>query len=95
MFMCVNVCVCVCVTEAGRSLKAIEAAIQCRQFSKATGIIDYLDHSQALPYYKRIAAHYESTGNLDEVRVCACVCMRVTFVLVLCAIYVHPLRGST
>ncbi len=87
------------VAEAGRSLKAIEAAIQCRQFSKAAGIIDYLDHSQvrglacgtvcascptswrahrappfpavrtqALPYYKRIASHYESTGNLDEVR---------------------------
>lgn len=28
--------------EAGRSLKAIEAAIQCRQFSKAAGIIDFL-----------------------------------------------------
>lgn len=24
------------------------------------------DHSQALPFYKRIAAHYESTGNLEE-----------------------------
>ncbi|KAJ9515621.1 hypothetical protein QJQ45_021684, partial [Haematococcus lacustris] len=52
--------------EAGRSLKAIEAAIQCRQFSKAAGIIEFLDHNQALPYYKRIAGHYESTGNLEE-----------------------------
>ena len=49
-------------------LQAIEAAIQCRQFSKAAGIIDFLEHGQALPYYKRIAAHYESTGNLEEVR---------------------------
>ncbi|GAX77698.1 hypothetical protein CEUSTIGMA_g5141.t1 [Chlamydomonas eustigma] len=52
--------------EAGRSLKAIEAAIQCRQFSKAAGIIDFLDHQQAMPFYKRIAQHYESTGNTDE-----------------------------
>ena len=29
--------------EAGRSLKAIEAAIQCRQFSKAAGIIDFVE----------------------------------------------------
>lgn len=28
--------------EAGKSLKAIEAAIQCRQFTKAAGIIEYL-----------------------------------------------------
>lgn len=24
------------------------------------------DHTQALPYYKRIASHYESIGNLEE-----------------------------
>lgn len=24
--------------------------------------------SQALPYFKKIANHYESTGNLEEVR---------------------------
>ena len=39
--------------EAGRSLKAIEAAIQCRQFSKAAGIIDFLvgrgEGTDALP----------------------------------------------
>mmetsp|Transcript_26109 Transcript_26109/g.57041 ORF Transcript_26109/g.57041 Transcript_26109/m.57041 type:complete len:1764 (+) Transcript_26109:195-5486(+) len=52
--------------EAGRSMKAIEAAIQCRQFSKAAGIIDFLDHASALPYYKRIAQHYESTKNFEE-----------------------------
>jgi intraflagellar transport protein 172 len=52
--------------EAGQSLKAIEAAMQCRQFAKAAGIIDFLEPSQATPYYKRIAQHYESTGNLEE-----------------------------
>lgn len=52
--------------EAGKSTKAIEAAIQCRQFSKAAGIIDYLDHHQALPYYKRIGKHYEETRNFQE-----------------------------
>ena len=28
--------------EAGQSLKAIEAAMQCRQFAKAAGIIEFL-----------------------------------------------------
>ena len=28
--------------EAGKGAKAIEAAIQCRQFTKAAGIIDHL-----------------------------------------------------
>jgi hypothetical protein len=32
--------------EAGQSIKAIEAAIQSRQFAKAAGIIDYLDHDK-------------------------------------------------
>jgi hypothetical protein len=43
--------------EAGRSLKAIEAAIQCRQFSKAAAIIDgaFLEPSQSIPFYRRIA----------------------------------------
>lgn len=35
--------------EAGKSLKAIEAAIQCRQFTKAAGIIDYLVRVLILP----------------------------------------------
>uniref|UniRef100_A0A7S3QV19 Intraflagellar transport protein 172 homolog n=1 Tax=Dunaliella tertiolecta TaxID=3047 RepID=A0A7S3QV19_DUNTE len=52
--------------ESGSSLKAIEAAMQCRQFSKAAGIIESLDHSQALPFFKRIAAAYQSSGKLDE-----------------------------
>lgn len=52
--------------EAGRSVKAIEAAIQSRQFSKAAGIIDFLDHNSAMPYYKRIAQHYETTHNLED-----------------------------
>ncbi|MEW5300130.1 MAG: hypothetical protein WDW38_002966 [Sanguina aurantia] len=52
--------------EAGQSLKAIEAAIGCRQFAKAAGIIEYLEPGKALPYYKRIAQHYESTRHLEE-----------------------------
>ncbi|KAF5830572.1 intraflagellar protein IFT172 [Dunaliella salina] len=52
--------------ESGSSVKAIEAAMQCRQFSKAAGIIESLDHSQALPFFKRIAVAYQSASKLDE-----------------------------
>lgn len=41
--------------EAGQSVKAIEAAIQARQYAKAAGIIDFLDPARAMPYFKRIA----------------------------------------
>lgn len=41
--------------EAGQSVKAIEAAIQARQFAKAAGIIDFLEPARAMPYFKRIA----------------------------------------
>jgi len=44
--------------QAGAYLKAINAAIEARQWVKAVQIIDQMDHSQAKPYYKRIAQHY-------------------------------------
>ncbi|EFJ49307.1 intraflagellar protein IFT172 [Volvox carteri f. nagariensis] len=52
--------------ESGATLKAIKAAIDCRQFAKAAGIIEVLDPREAMPYYRRIAQHYETTGALEE-----------------------------
>uniref|UniRef100_A0A7S0YIK8 Intraflagellar transport protein n=1 Tax=Polytomella parva TaxID=51329 RepID=A0A7S0YIK8_9CHLO len=53
--------------ESYAPLKAIKAAMECRQFTKAAGIIDALDNpADAIPFYRRIAQHYESTSSLEE-----------------------------
>lgn len=52
--------------EAGQSGKAIEAAMHCMQYSKAAGIVEFLEPARAMPYYKVIARYYESTGHLEE-----------------------------
>lgn len=52
--------------EAGNSVKAIEAALQCRQFVKAAGIVEFLEPNKAMPYYKCIAQHYEAVNNYEE-----------------------------
>lgn len=52
--------------EAGQSMKAIDAALQCRQFVKAAGIVEFLEPAKAMPYYKRIAQHYETVNNYEE-----------------------------
>lgn len=31
-----------------------------------SGIIDFLEPAKALPYYRRIAQHYQTSGSLDE-----------------------------
>ena len=53
-------------TEAGAYLKAIQAAIDCRQWAKAAQIVETLPAAEAKPYYSRIAKHYESTRSFDE-----------------------------
>eukprot|EP00951_Prasinocladus_malaysianus_P046312 scaffold636442_cov46-Prasinocladus_malaysianus.AAC.1 len=52
--------------EAGRNIKAIEAAIECRQWAKAAGIIDNQDRDTALPFYKRVAKHYDEARQWEE-----------------------------
>ncbi|CAD7702008.1 unnamed protein product [Ostreobium quekettii] len=52
--------------EAGQSVKAVEAALECRQFAKAAGIIEFLDSASAGPYYKRIASHFERAKSYEE-----------------------------
>ncbi|WIA40104.1 hypothetical protein OEZ86_013511 [Tetradesmus obliquus] len=54
--------------EAGSTLKAIEAAIAARQFTKAAGIVDFLEPGKAQPYYRRIGQHYEESNNRQAAR---------------------------
>ena len=52
--------------EAGQYMKAIEAAITARQWSKAIQIVDTQDSEVAKKYYKRIARHYEESKSHVE-----------------------------
>eukprot|EP00854_Cymbomonas_tetramitiformis_P006568 gene6568-7868_t len=52
--------------EAGQSIKAIEAAIECRQWRKAADIVEQQDPATAAPFFKRIAHHYEQARSYEE-----------------------------
>eukprot|EP00959_Pyramimonas_sp_CCMP1952_P409339 8578577-Pyramimonas_sp.AAC.1 len=52
--------------EAGQSIKAIEAAIECRQWQKAAAIVEAQDPRTAAPFFKRIARHYENARAYEE-----------------------------
>ena len=52
--------------EAGKNVKAIEAALECRQWAKAAGIIENQPRETALPFYKRIAKHYDEARQWEE-----------------------------
>ena len=53
-------------TEAGAYVKAIEAAISCRQWPKASQIVETLSPQEAKPFMIKIAKHYETSRNYDE-----------------------------
>ena len=53
-------------TEAGAYIRAIEAAISCRQWPKASQIVETLEPTEAKPYLLQIAKHYETSRNYDE-----------------------------
>jgi len=53
-------------TEAGAYIKAIEAAIACRQWAKASQIVETLAPSDAKQYYAQIAKHYEQARTYDD-----------------------------
>ena len=52
--------------EAGQYVKAIEAAIQARQWSKAGQIVDQQDDDVAEKYYKVIGAHFDETKHYEK-----------------------------
>ena len=53
-------------TEAGAYVKAIEAAISCRQMTKAAQIVETLDAADAKPYYAQLARHFETVRAYDD-----------------------------
>ncbi|KAH9500287.1 hypothetical protein Btru_073626 [Bulinus truncatus] len=51
--------------EAGATTKAVEAAINSRQWSKAIQILEIQDSSLSARYYKKIGEHYASIGDYE------------------------------
>ena len=62
--------------EAGQSVKAIEAAMECRNWKKALEIVDAQagggsrSGQQFQPYYRRIARHYEQARDYEQAERC-------------------------
>ncbi|KAK3767076.1 hypothetical protein RRG08_017951 [Elysia crispata] len=51
--------------EAGATTKAVEAAINSRQWTKAVQILEIQDSAMSAGYYKKIADHYASVGEYE------------------------------
>ncbi|XP_063414390.1 intraflagellar transport protein 172 homolog isoform X2 [Mytilus trossulus] len=51
--------------EAGANMKAVDAAIDSRQWSKAVQILELQDSTMSSKYYKKIADHYASIGDYE------------------------------
>lgn len=54
--------------EAGQYKKALNCAIQARQWKRAEQILENLPKREAKPYYQRIARHYEEIQAYQEAR---------------------------
>lgn len=52
--------------EANVHTKAIEAALNSRQWAKAVQLVETLDPDTAKPYYRRLARHYHEARNWEE-----------------------------
>lgn len=57
-------------TEAGLYVKAIEAAIACRQWPKAAQIVETLEPTDAKPYLRQLADHYKGARQYEEAERC-------------------------
>lgn len=49
-------------------MKAVDAAIDSRQWSKAVQILELQDSAMSSKYYKKIADHYASIGDYEVLR---------------------------
>lgn len=56
--------------EAKVYLKAIEAALNARQFARALQLVDAIDIETARPYYKQLARYYEDSRQYDSAEKC-------------------------
>lgn len=54
-------------------MKAVEAAINSRQWSKAVQILELQDSAMSAGYYKKIADHYASVGEYEVFIQCSSV----------------------
>lgn len=56
--------------EANAHTKAIEAAINSRQWSRAMQLVMALDSNAAKPYYRQLGRYYEESKQLEEAERC-------------------------
>lgn len=50
--------------------KAIEAALNARQYSRAQQLVDAIDSESAIPYYKQLARYYDDARNYELAEKC-------------------------
>ena len=56
--------------EAKNNQKAIEAAMNARQHSRALQLLDVLDSDSSRPYYKQLARYYEENNQIELAERC-------------------------
>ncbi|KAG6623993.1 intraflagellar transport protein 172 [Phytophthora cinnamomi] len=56
--------------EGNVPTKAVEAALNSRQWAKASQLVENLEDDVSLPYYRRLARHYQDAGNLEQAERC-------------------------
>jgi intraflagellar transport protein 172 len=56
--------------EAKVYQKAVEAALNARQFARALQLVDATDSSNFKPYYKQLARHYEESNQFELAERC-------------------------
>jgi intraflagellar transport protein 172 len=56
--------------EAKVYQKAVEAALNARQFARALQLVDAIDSEASKPYYKQLARHYEESKQYDLAERC-------------------------
>ncbi|KAF0719234.1 hypothetical protein AaE_010489, partial [Aphanomyces astaci] len=56
--------------EGNVPTKAVEAALNSRQWAKAGQMVETLDDDIALPYYRRLARHYQDAQQFEQAERC-------------------------
>ena len=56
-----------CITEAGNSIKAADAAVKAKEWDRALQILNVIsDQEAAAKFYGKIAEHFETTGDYEQ-----------------------------
>lgn len=56
--------------EGNVPTKAVEAALNSRQWAKAGQLVETLEDDVSLPYYRRLARHYQDAQQLEQAERC-------------------------